>query len=115
MNTYPTFIPRSNAKLHISLAAFLLLCLGPAVVSARAQQSGQARELVRTVRTWEFLPVVGTRAGLFGSETGRFEAWVYPLKLFRDFHLTFHVGDRAIPAESLARTLTVRPESASIL
>ena len=29
--------------------------------------------------------------------------------------LTFHVGDRAVPAESLARTLTVRPESASIL
>jgi hypothetical protein len=52
---------------------------------------------------------------LFGNETGRFEAWVYPLKIFRDFHLTFHVGDRALPAESLARTLTVRPESASIL
>jgi len=59
--------------------------------------------------------VVGTRAGLFGNETGRFEAWVYPLKIFREFHLTFHVGDRALPAESLARTLTVRPESASIL
>ncbi len=72
-------------------------------------------KLSRTVRTWEFLPVVGTRAGLFGNEAGRFEAWVYPLKLFREFHLTFHVGDRALPAESLARTLTVRPESASIL
>jgi glycogen debranching enzyme len=58
---------------------------------------------------------VGARAGLFGNETGRFEAWVYPLKLFRDFHLIFHVGDRALPAESLARMLTVRPESASIL
>jgi glycogen debranching enzyme len=58
---------------------------------------------------------VGTRAGLFGDESGRFEAWVYPLKLFRDFHLIFHVGDRSLPAESLARTLTVRPESASIL
>ena len=80
-----------------------------------AQQSAQPLELSRTVRTWEFLPVVGTRAGLFGNETGRFEAWVYPLKLFRDFHLTFHVGGRALPAESLARTLTVRPESASIL
>jgi len=43
------------------------------------------------------------------------EAWVYPLKIFRDFHLTFHVGGRALPAESLARTLTVRPESATLL
>jgi glycogen debranching enzyme len=67
------------------------------------------------VRSWEFLPVVGTRAGLFGNETGRFEAWVYPLKIFRDFHLTFHVEGKVLPAESLARTLTVRPESATLL
>ncbi len=81
-----------------------------------AQQPAQLRWSLRARSArWEFLPVVGSRAGLFGNETGRFEAWVYPLKIFRDFHLTFHVGDRALPAESLARTLTVRPESASIL
>jgi len=72
-------------------------------------------ELTRTIHSWEFLPIVGRRAGLLGNESGRFEGWVYPLKLFRDLHLTFHVGDRALPAESLARTLTVRPESASIV
>jgi len=83
--------------------------------SSAAQQSAPALELSRTIRAWEFLPVVGTQAGLFGNETGRFEAWVYPLKIFRDFHLTFLVGDRALPAESLARTITVHPESASIL
>ncbi len=92
----------------------LALCLS-CVVASQGQQPAQSLELSRTVRTWEFLPVVGTRAGLFGTENGRFEAWVYPLKVFREFHLTFHVGDRALPAESLARTLTVRPESASIL
>src|SRR5579864_2426620 len=80
-----------------------------------AQKLAPSPELTRTIRTWEFLPVVGSRAGLFGNESGRFEAWVYPLKIFRDFHLIFHVGDRALPAESLARTLTVRPESASVL
>ena len=67
------------------------------------------------MRSWEFLPVVGTRAGLFGNETGRFEAWVYPLKIFREFHLTFHVDGRALPAESLTRTLTIRPESAIVM
>lgn len=82
---------------------------------ASAQQFVQSPELTRTIRSWEFLPVVGTRAGLFGNESGRFEAWVYPLKIFRDFHLIFHVDDRALPADSLTRTLTVRPESASIL
>ena len=82
---------------------------------ANSQQPFPALELTRTVRTWEFLPVVGARAGVFGTEAGDFEAWVYPLKIFRDFRLIFHTGDRALPAESLARTLTVRPESASIL
>jgi glycogen debranching enzyme len=80
-----------------------------------AQQSSPSLELSRTVRSWEFLPVVGTRAGLFGNESGRFEAWAYPLKIFREFHLTFHVDGRALPAESLARTLTVHPESATLL
>lgn len=92
-----------------------LVILGFACSASLAQQPNHTLELTRTVRSWEFLPVVGTRAGLFGDETGRFEAWVYPLKIFRNFHLTFHVGDRALPAESLARTLEVRPESASIL
>ena len=54
---------------------------------------------------------MGQRAGLFGNETGNFEAWIYPLKILRDFHLNFLVDGRTIPAEALARTLTVRPES----
>jgi glycogen debranching enzyme len=95
----------------LGLAIFFSLLVTP----SRGQEPGKNLELTRTTRTWEFLPVVSTRAGLFGTENGRFEGWVYPLKLFRDLHLSFHVGDRVLPAESLARTLTVRPESASIL
>lgn len=59
--------------------------------------------------------MTGTRAGLLGNETGRMEAWVYPLKIFREFHLSFLTEGRLLPAESLARTVTVRPESATIL
>jgi glycogen debranching enzyme len=80
-----------------------------------AQPVKDSLQLSRPVRTWEFLPVVGPRAGLFGDESGRMEAWVYPLKIFRDLHLTFHAGGRALPAESLSRTLIVRPESATLL
>jgi len=72
-------------------------------------------EISRPIRSWEFLPVVGQRAGLLGNENGQFEAWVYPLKILRQFHLRFLVGGHALPAESLARTLTVRPESATIV
>jgi len=114
MNPHPVAVLRRRSVSQIFLV-FCLLAMCAISISSNAQQPSQTLELTRTIRTWEFLPVVGTRAGLFGNETGRFEAWVYPLKLFREFHLTFQVGGRALPAESLARTLTVRPESASIL
>lgn len=108
----------SNRSSDRRAARFLIsavLELISLVSFSTAQQPPKHLELTRTVRTWEFLPAVGQRAGLFGNETGRIEAWVYPLKIFRDFHLTFHIAGRALSAESLARTLTVRPESASIL
>jgi len=71
--------------------------------------------LSRPVRTWEFLPIVGTRAALLGNEGGQMEAWVYPLKIFRNFHLTFHIDGHAIPAETLVRTLIVQPEAATLV
>ncbi len=97
----------------VCLAVFFAALLVPTILSA--QQLKEASQLSRPVRSWEFLPVVGTRAGLFGDESGRMEGWVYPLKIFRDLHLTFHAGGRALLAESLARTLVVRPESATLL
>ncbi len=83
--------------------------------AAGAAEPSPSLELSRPVRSWEFLPLVGMRAGLFGNESGEMEAWVYPLKIFRNFHLTFHVDGRALPAESLVRTLIVRPESATLV
>ena len=80
-----------------------------------SQEPDRTVELSRPVRSWEFLPVVGMRAGLLGNENGDLEAWVYPLKIFRGFHVRFLVGGRSLPAESLARTLIVRPESATIV
>src|ERR1700719_3397388 len=76
-------------------------------LAVAAEQSPPSLELSRPVRSWEFLPVVGMRAGLLGDESGEMEAWVYPLKICRSFHVTFHVDSRAVPAESLARTLIV--------
>jgi len=82
---------------------------------ACAEQSGQTLELSRPVRSWEFVSAVGTRAGLFGNEQGSLEAWIYPLKILRDFHLRFHIAGAALPAEALARTLIVHPESSTIV
>src|SRR5437867_953664 len=95
-------------------AAVLLLILFLAAAPIVADQKSNSLELTRTARPWELLSAVGTRAGLFGNEAGNFEAWVYPLKIFRNFRLRFHVDGRVIPAEALIRTVTVRPESCTI-
>lgn len=72
-------------------------------------------DLSRPARPWEFFCATGTRAGLFGNESGNFEAWVYPLKIFRNFHVRFSTDGRTLPGESLVRTVTVRPESSTIV
>ena len=95
-----------------------LISFTMSTLPALCQQAKEAlppMELSRTVRPWEFLPVTGTRTALFGNETGKMEAWVYPLKIFREFHLNFLTEGRILPADTLARTLTVRPESPTIL
>ncbi len=99
-----------SIRVILSLSVFLNLTSG--VSSA---EIAPHLELSRPVRSWEFLPTVGTKAALFGRESGQFEAWVYPLKILRNFHVLIHTDGRVIPAETLARTLTVRPESSTIL
>ncbi len=102
----------SIAKIPRGISRSLLLL---AILSTLAFSQQAALSLSRPVRPWEFLSAVGTRAGMFGNEAGNFEAWVYPLKILRDFHLVFHIEGRAIPADSLARTVSVQPEACSIL
>jgi len=104
------------ALLRRVLAVLALIILAPwCSVTGTSGDAAKSLELSRAARPWEFFCTVGTRAGLFGNESGRMEAWVYPLKLLRDFRLKFHVDGRALPAETLARTVVVRPESSTIL
>lgn len=106
----------SGKALTLILLVLVVLLFAAGAPAAAPAQDVPANdlELSRPVRAWEFLPAVGTRAGLFGQESGAFEAWVYPLKIFREFRLQFRIADRVLPAEALARTLTVHPESSTI-
>jgi len=94
-----------------AIVTLVLLCS----CTAFAVQLGKSLELSRPVRPWEFVSVLGTRAAILGHEQGTVEAWVYPLKILNDFHLRFHTEEAAIPAEALARTVIVRPESTTII
>src|SRR5580692_4614425 len=110
--------PRSCASGILGCILFFLCAVSFAEEpkQAPAKESADAGlELSRPIRSWEFVSALGTRAGVFGNEAGTLEAWVYPLKILRDFHLRFHIGGAALPAETLARTLIVHPESTTIV
>jgi glycogen debranching enzyme len=129
----PTVNERKTAFRNMLASGVGLLALAQFVFSGSARAQAPAKELVspqatspsaeapkpieltRAVRPWEFLSAVGTKAGLLGNEAGRMEAWVYPLKILRDFHLKFHVDGQTLAADSLARTLIARPESSTIV
>ena len=102
----------------LSLLPIAFLVFGIAAVAQpqfnNCEPSRDGLTLSRNAGNWQFLDAVGPHSALFGREDGNFEAWIYPLKLLRDFHLTFHYREHVVPAEALPRTITVRPESASI-
>src|SRR5262249_43487523 len=104
-----------NTSRLFFLLAVLLVIFSDAAFRPVLAQVAAPLEISRPVRASEFLPVVGTKAALFGNETGNFEAWVYPLKLFRNFRFNVLTEGRTLPSNSLARTLFVRPESATIV
>src|SRR5512136_2240711 len=68
------------------------------------------------VRPRQYLGVVGPRSAWLGTETGEAELWVHPLKLARDFSLSFRIPEYAEPIRGadVARTVEVRPEATTI-
>lgn len=73
-------------------------------------------ELRGPARAGEYLGVVAPRAAWLGRETGEAEVWVHPLKVVRELRLAFRVPEYRdpIPGASVARTVRVRPEGATI-
>ncbi len=59
---------------------------------------------------------VGRRFAILGYESGSFEAWAYPLKLFRNFEFSFLLGNstRPIKAADVLRFIVVAPEATTI-
>src|SRR6266704_2587408 len=113
---------RSTSRFIIwrkSLVAVSILAASVFAASASAQSAASSRDgglsIKRPARTWEFLCAMGKKSGVFGNESGRVEAWVYPLKVLRDFHVTVHHDGEEIPAETLVRTVEARPEETTLV
>jgi hypothetical protein len=97
-------------------AFFLGLLLVASAPIPRFERGESPIALEGDARPAVFLEASGRRAAFLGREDGSFEAWVYPLKLFRGFELAFEIEDYAapIPGASLASFVEVRPEASTI-
>ena len=100
--------------MHPRSALFCIALFASSLFAQSPCDNSGSLTLTRAARNWQFLDAVGPHAGLLGREDGSFEAWIYPLKLFRDFQLKFRVGDIVLPGDAIPRTITVRPESSSV-
>jgi glycogen debranching enzyme len=87
-----------------------------AAVVARFVRDPNPIALRGPARPARYMEASGRRAVLLGREDGSFEAWVYPLKVLHDFHLSFGTPDyaEAIPGSSLAASVDVRPEASAV-
>ena len=65
---------------------------------------------------WRFINAVGEKSGLWGYESGRLEGWVYPLKIFHDFHLTFELEGlpRTYDGDQIVRSVRVHPHAVQL-
>ena len=65
---------------------------------------------------WRFINAVGEKSGLWGFESGRLEGWVYPIKIFHDFHLTFEMEGlpRSYEGDQIVRSVRVHPHAVQL-
>jgi len=68
-------------------------------------------ELHRAAQPQTPFDKVGRRFALLGFESGAFEAWAYPLKLIRNFELSFLLGTSTVPIQGreVVRYISVQP------
>ena len=75
-----------------------------------------AIRLSRPARPGTYFDKVGRKFAVLGSEDGAFEAWAWPLKLFRDFRFSFLLGSSTVPVEGrdVAHLIDVTPARTTV-
>jgi glycogen debranching enzyme len=103
---------RAAAKILSGAMSWLLPVLS---CSAFAQTADTLPQLSREARPEQLISVPGQRSAILGHESGRFEAWAWPLKILHDFHISVRAGGQILTGDSLVRSITVRPESTTLV
>lgn len=102
----------------------IYICISAGIWSAYAQEGTVPSfrfepnpiVLERPARPGTPFDKVGRKFAVLADESGVFEAWAYPLKLFRNFTFSFHVGSstRAIHGKDTVQHISVTPEATTL-
>jgi len=74
-------------------------------------------ELTRPARPRAYFEAVGRKAAIFGNESGVFESWVFPIKLFHDARISVKVDGQDNPVDfaSIVELVIARPEATTLV
>jgi len=74
-------------------------------------------ELTRPARPRVYFDAVGRKAAIFGNESGVFESWVFPIKLFHDARISVKVDGQDNPVDfaSIVERVIARPEATTLV
>jgi glycogen debranching enzyme len=102
----------------------LLILLILFIVNAEAQEGYISKfpvreskiQLTRIAQPSQYFDKVGRKAALMGFESGSFELWIWPWKLFRGFELQFFTGSSTTPvlSKDIVKEISVNPEATII-
>ncbi len=101
----------------LSFFVLLLFCWGSIHAQEGLIQEFEIKThemtLERLARPGTPFDKVGRKFAVLGDESGTFEAWAYPLKILRNFEISFFIGSstRAIKAGDIVRFVSVSPEA----
>ena len=72
--------------------------------------------LHRAARPLTYFDKVGRKFAVLGTESGSFEAWAYPLKILRNFELSFFIGQstQPIPGREIVRFIDATPAATTL-
>jgi hypothetical protein len=90
--------------------------IGPSAIP-RFELPTSGLEWKAPVHPLKFFDATGHRAGVFGKQTGQYEAWIYPIKVLHGFRLEFRQEGMPEPVrgEAYLEQIIARPESTTLV
>lgn len=115
---------RLGRKRICSSLGVILLLASPATICAQSPaypspkaQPDSGLQWEETANPTRYIDAIGRRAGVFGKQDGKFEAWLWPIKVLHGFHLEFKLDNMPEPihGEDYLQRVVVRPESTTLV